>query len=746
MPVPETMARDRSADLPAAVLAGFPGDALTGWLRARDRLRGAGYGSAVPRAFERSSVALAPLTGAEAATALADAVSTVAIRATPRIAERLCAVAEIAGRRMPEAFGDWLALIRRLAALAPESVAPLLDNMEMLTARLDLPGLEAWIMTGLRLGGRDADKRQSYFRLETPEALRLLELEAGGDSFVSMERRLRAYLTALYDITPPLRIAPPAGRQGAARRTSFAGGVLLVPPSLPGYRGAAEPLYRAALAHIGAHLRYSGRFPVGQLKPLQIAVVSLIEDARVELLAAREMPGLLRLWRTFHVARPGGLATAPSLFARLARALIDPDFDDPDGWIRKGRAMFLERRERWSDPAISREIGNLLGNDLGQLRVQFNAKDYVVQPAYRDDNLGLWDLGEDPPQDAEALEVMVDTVKLRRSDPAPGEAERQEQQAPAEETVEKVAPMAGDTEEGRVLASYPEYDYATGRERADWATVKAYPAAPGNPRFWEELREARGPLLSRVAGLIRSAEVGQARRQKRQAEGEVLDLDACIDAATALRSGQFPDHRVYERQAPPQRNLAVSLLLDISQSTADPVPGTDRTVLDIERDAAAVLAHAMDEMGDPFAINAFSSDGREEVRLTPIKSFDAPLDAAVGAALSGLRPGYSTRLGAALRHAGAELARVPRHRRLLLLITDGEPSDIDCPDPVYLVQDARRAVQGLAALGIDVFCVGLGPRNKEQEAAIFGGNGFIQIDRVSALPDKLPALYLRMVR
>jgi nitric oxide reductase NorD protein len=749
MPVPDLRSTyPGSKEEPDALRTGFPGLSLTAWLRSRDRLRGAGYGGAVPRAYERVSVALAPVIGHEQAIALADAVSTVAIRATPKVAEQLCSVAERIARRLDqgEGFADWLASIRRFAALAPESVEPLLHNMEMLTNRLDQPALDTWIMTGLRLAGRRADKRLAYFRLNTPEAMRQLEREAGGESFFNLERCLRAYLTALYGVTPPLRISPPDGREGATRRASFAGGVILMPPSFPGFHGAAKPLFRAALAHIGAHLRYSTRFPIGQLKPVQMAVVSLIEDARVEQLASAEMPGLARLWRPFHVAQAGALATAPSLFARLARALIAPDFDDPDGWVRKGRTMFLDVRDRWHDPAISREIGNLLGNDLGQLRVQFNAKDYIVQPAYRDDNLGLWDFGTDSSETAEELEVMVGTVRPRRSETIPGDVERQEQQAPEEATVEKVATVPAATQEGRILGTYPEYDHATGRERSEWVTVKAYPAPPGNPRFWEELRAVRGPLLSRVAGLIRSAEVGQARRQKRQAEGDVLDLDACIDAVTAVRSGQFPDHRVYERVAPRQRDLAVSLLLDISQSTADPVQRGDLTVLDVERDAAAVLAHAMDELGDPFAINAFSSAGREDVRITPIKHFDAPLDNAVGTALSGVQSGYSTRLGAALRHVGAELARVPRHRRVVLLITDGEPSDIDCPDPVYLVRDARHAVQSLAAMGIDVFCVGLGQRNKEQERTIFGRNGFIEISRVSDLPDKLPALYLRLTR
>lgn len=80
----------------------------------------------------------------------------------------------------------------------------------------------------------------------------------------------------------------------------------------------------------------------------------------------------------------------------------------------------------------------------------------------------------------------------------------------------------------------------------------------------------------------------------------------------------------------------------------------------------------------------------------------------------------------------------------MLLVSDGEPSDIDCTDPAYLIEDAKRAVQRLAAQGIDVFCVGLGSGNTETERRIFGRRGFVQITSISALPERLAALYLRL--
>ena len=758
MPAPEARirkARSHAAPAPGtmsdATRAAFPGDTLDGFLAARDRLAGAGYGAAVPRAFVQAAPQVAARLGPAPAIALAAAASRIAIKARPRIAATFLDASVAMARRLgaPDAFARWVALVLGLLKAAPESVGLLLERTEMLHERLGLDALDAWVQTGLRLSGRDAARRRAFFALELPEAQRLLERHAGEDTFQSLERGLRAFHTALWGRTPPLREAAPDGKGHAARRTTFAGGVIRMPASFPGHRGRERALYRASLAHVGAHMAYGGgAFPVGQLKPMQIAVVSLIEDARVETLAMREMPGLARLWRPFHIVDPEGVATAPSLFARLARALIDPDFPIRHGWVDKGVRMFRDAADRLDDPAISREIGNLLGNDLGQTRVQFNARDYVVQPAYRDDNLGLWDLPPDPHTPPQHERVEIETHDLQRveADNAPQDRQQDTPGPDAAAEVGHVAPALPATGAGRVVGSLPEYDRVAGIERPEWVTVKEYDPSPGDPLFWQKLETRHGPLLARIAELVRAATVGRARRLKRRPEGETLDIDSAIEAAIDLRAGRTPNHRVYEGVSLPDRSIAVHLLLDISQSTADPAGQGGETVLSVERDAAAVLARAMDRLGDPLAITAFASAGREDLRIVPVKRIGDDLGPLTGMALSGLRPGYSTRIGAALRHAGAALAGVPVHRRLVLLVTDGEPSDIDVADPDYLAADARRAVQRLAGQGIDAFCIALGDAAGQRQSEIFGPHGFVQIDRLDSLPEKLPALYLRMTR
>ncbi|RMD62318.1 MAG: VWA domain-containing protein [Alphaproteobacteria bacterium] len=221
-------------------------------------------------------------------------------------------------------------------------------------------------------------------------------------------------------------------------------------------------------------------------------------------------------------------------------------------------------------------------------------------------------------------------------------------------------------------------------------------------------------------------------------------MDAMIEAAISRRLGEMPDPRIYMASQRRHRDLSILVLLDVSESTRDRVRGGDASVLDLERAATALLAHAMSEVGDPFAIHAFCSNGRQEVHYQRIKDFDTPYDAAAKSYLAGLSGGLSTRIGAAMRHGAADLRRQSTHRRLLLVVTDGEPSDIDVQDRRYLVEDARRAVLAVRHEGIDVFCVGLESGGDSYLTRIFGRRNVVQIDHLNRLPEKLPMLYFRL--
>lgn len=698
-------------------------------------------GSSAAIVYIRNSPSVAAAAGSQAVMVLAEAAPDLAALAGDDATLALFVAAPQAARRLAggQAFAEWLDVIRRIAELAPESVGLLLDRSARVLDSLDLRSFEAWALGGIRAAGNDPERRLKFFALLDTQALHDMEHGIDSVAFTDVERELKAFVAALWHTTPPVHVLPPAGFD-TPRRACFGNGVIRVPQFFHGFGGqSGKDLFRAALAHVLAHLQFTGpKFAVGSLKPLQVALVSLIEDARVEQLALGHFPGLRRFWRPFHLAEPTGVITAPALMARLARALLDPNYFDPHGWVNKGRDLFLGERIRWTDPTISRSIGGLLGNDLGQMRVQFNPRTYVVEPAYRDDHQGLWDF---PLATDAAAETLYESVRFERSESEPADRER-ETGADGPANVARLAEE--EAEVGIPVARYPEWDYLIGRDRGEWATVSEYNPADGRAEQIDGILESYPETAYRIDALVQAAKVSRPLRVRRQREGDRLDLEATIAAAIDLRAGLTPSPNVYARLERRWRDLSVLVLIDASQSTNDIVKAAGRSVLELERDATSLLAHAMDGMGDPFAIHAFCSDTRQDVHYYRLKDFDTLWGPLAKRRLAGITGRYSTRMGAALRHAGRHLAACESYRKLLLLVSDGEPSDVDIADRRYLVEDARRAVLSLRHAGIDLFCVGLDAGGDSYLHRIFGRSNVIQLDRIEQLPEKLPLLYFRL--
>jgi nitric oxide reductase NorD protein len=731
----------------SAVREAFPGQWFDRWVNSLSQIVEAGLVQSAVLSHARGSPVIAARLGPQAALSVVPVALQLVKFAGMRAALGLLAAAPLVARRVPDvaAFSMFLSVIEDLGRQAPESVATVLDRADQIFSSLTASGFRRWALTGVRLHATDAQKRNAYFSLSEGETLRIFDQEAGTIVLGDIERRLKIFLDALWGLRPLLRGAVKRSVVKSVRRTSFDAAMIRMPESFPGFPShQAERLFKASVAHVGAHLLFSERFALKSLKPLQVAIVSLIEDARVEQLAMRELPGLLRLWAPFHVAEAGRQQSVLPLLARLSRSLIDEGFEDDNPWVRKGRAMFLDSRSEWEDQAISRRIGGLLGNDLGQMRVQFNERTYVVQPAYRDDNLGIWDFGEPDATPSEDAETITESVRIARTEDQNRPHHRKRTEEDKAEANRAARMTAVEQDVGIPVARYPEWDYLLGGERSDWTTVLEYEPRPAPATIVDRIYHDYAEVLSQVGRLVRTARVNKPVRLRRQPEGERLDIDACIRTTIDRRAGLVPDPRVYETSALVNRDLSILVLIDISESTKDFVAGTTTSVFSLERAATALLAEAMAGSGDPFAIHAFCSNGRGDVRYVRVKDFDAPFAETDKSRLAGLRGGYSTRIGAAIRHAGSDLARQNTHRRLLLIVTDGEPSDIDVPERRYLVEDARHAVHELAHQGIDVFCVGLDSGGDSYLSRIFGRRNVVQIDRVTALPQKLPMLYFRL--
>jgi len=739
----------------------FPGKWFNHWVQCCNRLSSAGYGFNVLSAYIHFAPKIAQIIDPQVALDLANSVSKIAVKTGRIEAESLPYASYVAANLLKDqnSFKAWIRIIERFISIAPESTFTLLDKMESLLSSLSVSRLESWILAGIRSSGGNPDQRLKFFSLETPESNRWLLFESGTVNFTSMAPRLRTLIRAIWNIGPPLRELPFSGTntKNIKLRSSFGRGIIRLPTSFSGFEHEqAEDLYRACITHIGAHFQFSGpSFPVKGLKPVQIAVISILEDARVENLAMRKFPGLRNLWLPFHVAHiPNSMSSnqalmAPNLLNKLALALIDPEFNEINAWVKKAKTKFFNSEKEWEKQEISRELGVILGNDLGQMRLgwQFDMKSYIVEPPYRDDNWGLWDFGEEEkPTDILEAEQMFDSIRIEQqlddNSDLPDQERKETDQD--EELSEKPVQLEIQQSEGIPIARYPEFDYLTGRERPDWTTIIDYRPPIGSIKNVERAIEQYAEVLKRITSLIRAARVSRPNRSKRLQEGEYLDIDACIDAKINQRMHLTPDPRVYGKWIRKDRDLSVLVLLDISESTRDKVFNSKESVLDLEVHATALLAQAMSQLGDPYAIAAFCSNKRDDVRYFRIKDFNEPFDQKTFSYLGGLEGGFSTRIGAAIRHAGSQLKEQQTYRKLLLVVTDGEPSDIDATDPRYLLEDARRSVKSLSHEGINVFCVGLETKGSSYLEKIFERRNSIVIDRIELLPQKLPLLYLRM--
>jgi nitric oxide reductase activation protein len=243
-------------------------------------------------------------------------------------------------------------------------------------------------------------------------------------------------------------------------------------------------------------------------------------------------------------------------------------------------------------------------------------------------------------------------------------------------------------------------------------------------RLFEGLRP---PAFRRVAG---------------QSDGEEVDLDAAIRRAGELRVGIEGDDRLYIRREKRDRNVAVAFLIDISGSTSRNL-GTGRRVIDIEKKGLVLLCEALDAIGDQYGLYAYSGQGRARVEFLTIKDFDDRLGAATAYRLGGLVPRHQNRDGAAIRHATAKLLSREAKNRVLVLLSDGRPLDDQYKDD-YSLEDTKAALREARQRGVGAFCITIDRDAEKYLRRMYADARYCVIDRIEALPAKLPGIYRQL--
>ena len=571
---------------------------------------------------------------------------------------------------------------------------------------VSLAGLKRWLDDGIRLYGDHPDNRRAYFALASPDSRAILQREREGTLFADVEWRLNLTLAALWQ-DDSLLVPYSTAFTDVRLHPYLAADGMRLPDALEDKDGISGlDRYRAMLAHLAGHRRWSLPLLADNWSPLQRLAVETLEDARIDTLLLRRFPGLKPTLLALH-PQPAENTCDPAAenclrhrLTCLSRACLDPLHGYAAPLISEFAGKFHDMLA--DGEASTRSIADLALAYVTRSRRpsdQFaNVHFTDSEVDYRDDNRHLWRF----------IEASAEPV-------------------------------------GLPPRHYPEWDSATQNYRPDWTAVYEALHPAGRAADIDRLLEKHATLARQLKRLLDLLKPQDRVRLRYQEEGSELDLDVAVRALVDWKSGHLPEPRINVSHRTNGRDISVLLLIDLSQSLNETLPGSGQTILDTAREAVALLGWAIDQLDDACAIAGFHSNTRHEVRYHHIKGFSERWDDPVKARLAAVEAGWSTRMGAAIRHAGQMLSARKSEKRILLVLTDGELADIDVADPQYLIADTKKAVAELSTAGVTTFCLSLDPKADAYAGDIFGRNWRV-LDRIERLPEQLPMVYLNLTR
>ncbi|MDN5870148.1 MAG: VWA domain-containing protein [Nitrococcus sp.] len=472
--------------------------------------------------------------------------------------------------------------------------------------------------------------------------------------------------------------------------------------ALPGLR----PRYRRLVAAVLPRRQDPKDLPAAEQRR-ELAIQNALRQpgCHDELPSAPGEPAPVPLW--LYPAPVLGTAPAPSAEQKQ------------DDEAARGPSAVRSARARKQGEYVE-DIDGRTGLVAFRLESLFSWSEYVPVDRTTDDS---------DDEDAARVAEDLDRISLTRSAQAPASRLRLELDLPS--AAEDEIPL----EEGRRL---PEWDWRRGMLRPDHCRIVPVFARDVPPAL---LPERLAPVAARLRQrfeALRPDRLWSARRPR----GRALDLEACIRFQAERRRGSArTDAALWRELEAQRRDLACLVLADLSLST-EAWLDNEHQVIDVVCDSLHLLGEALDAGGDRFAFYGFSSKRRDHVRFNVIKNFAEAWGDSIRGRIQALKPGYYTRMGAAIRQASAVLAEQPTSQRLLLLLTDGKPNDLDIYEGRYGVEDTRQALLEARRLGVEPFCVTIDQDAADYLPYIFGQPRYVLLRKPVELPDILPKLYL----
>jgi hypothetical protein len=645
-----------------------------------------------------------------------------------------------------------------------------------------------WALRGADILQAGRARGEAYFRLESEESLALLLEHLPGFRLVDRSRLLAMLLDVWFGGTFELKESNWSPEKG--RPFVETDGQTLYFPAVMASRDEAI----LAVLHGAAHMRYGTFDRLGLQKMFQAAkiefpasgpvswaplfirygddalrfqlIFDLCEDLRVDFRVHREVPNYLpRLAAAAHAARVHRTESTP--YFDLALASVEGALH-----VARGQESALDARltpllDPQATVADAYRIANQIYDESTFPRVfDLEAFHAAYLPGRGPNTTRLAH-----PQEQQDEQQQTQAGAEQQSEPeesgeeeseAPQNAESGNQQDSGKrEEVAGYGESSGsatqsaaksENERGNRGSSdkgvpYPEWDYRESRYKRNWSWVQEKRLSESNLAETSRLMKQYSNALKRLKKAIQSQKPTRMAPRLRQLDGDDMDLNAVVSYVAEKHAGRSPKADIYKRREMRQREIAVTLLADMSTSIMQHLPEGGGRLVDRVRAGVLLFAESMEEVGDSYSIAGFCSKYRDNVSYYTIKDFDEPLSQEIRSTIGGMSGRLATRMGAAIRHATATFEGIESRRRLLLILSDGRPEDYDDGgDRRYLHEDTRMAVKEAVAKGVHPFCITVDTMANQYLPQIFGQGHYLVLDHINSLPNKLPEIYFRLRR
>ncbi|MFP6775948.1 MAG: VWA domain-containing protein [PS1 clade bacterium] len=607
---------------------------------------------------------------------------------------------------------------------ASPSIIALLTQMHILLEQLDYEGIYEWINYGLRYFLEHPERQQEYFSLSTADSKAVFQRQRKGLLFADVERSINLFQMALWKTEFIYAPYSPDFEKIEHFHPYLEDDVIRLPDIYEDLHGVdACKRYMALISHLMAHHHHTTNIVADNVSPQQRFFAEVFEDARVEYLAIQEYPGLKNLWLSLipivdeFDCDEDSQSCIRHRAIMLTRALLDDEHHYTNqillDYVNKFNELMIRGGTKTSDSlALGLEY-------LIKTRVSSDALPNVyfdnTEVTYRDDNRSMWVFIEEFDEDDEIFQ-------------------HKSQKSEENEVIEVIPPHY-----------YDEWDYLYASYKPDWAAVYERMHSKSNSTKINSILDKHSSLVKQLKRVLDLLKPQNKKRLRYQEEGAELDLDIALRSVIDMKNGSQPDARINVDFEHDSRSVSVLLLLDLSESLNDVVEKSGQTILELSQEAVTLLAWAVEQLGDNFAIAGFNSNTRQKVMYYHIKGYSEHWDDAVKSRLADLKAEFSTRMGAAIRHGAHYLNLQKSDKKLILILTDGEPSDIDVGDPQTLIRDTHKAVQECQQQGMYPYCISLDKKADEYISDIFGSH-YSVVDRIESLPQELPKLFLSLTK